>query len=560
MSISSKKDLSAHLYQYGSVLILGIGLILWILWPAKKEEGGSLWNYMISSQEAERLLSGKSKTENLLEREEAGLYFNGYEAAFDKEDRLFYISQSLSEGEWQGDIRPYGADLYILSDECAEKLPQAINEGHIFDAVFYTEDEYQKVGIVLTGMPVVKIDTDREEPREYPIEDIDNYVFNSETRYYGEITVFQSGVSALPENKDAAENQYQILQRKVCYHERGQNSALFSKKSYAVKLLDQKEKGISEPLFGMQSSTDWKLLAMYSDPNKIRDKVSMDIWKEIAVEETDFNERGPEMEYCEVILDGKYMGLYGMMLPVDEHTLELGEKNVLYKVLDWYMPESADIQASIDQNYEVCYPVRIRYPEKNGSVEELWKPVVDYFTCKYWSIDFNAYSDMSHVENLADYYIFIQTVSGFDNYLKNTYISAEEADNAAGYKMITIPWDLNYTFGNCYSYDPEKNYTEFNHDTSVNYVEPVLEQLFRSSFNGEGDVLKERWNKYRAGVLSTEYLIKLLQDNMNYIQKTGAFARDTKEWEGALNSSDLAEVEEYVEERMLYLDEYFGNF
>ena len=91
-------------------------------------------------------------------------------------------------------------------------------------------------------------------------------------------------------------------------------------------------------------------------------------------------------------------------------------------------------------------------------------------------------------------------------------------------------------------------------------MEPVLEQLFRSSFNGEGDVLKERWNKYRAGVLSTEYLIKLLQDNMNYIQKTGAFARDTKEWEGALNSSDLAEVEEYVEERMLYLDEYFGNF
>ena len=101
----------------------------------------------------------------------------------------------------------------------------------------------------------------------------------------------------------------------------------------------------------------------------------MDLWEEIAKSEEGFNERGPEMEYCEVVLDGEYMGLYGMMLPVDEHTLGLGEGNVLYKILDWYMPEPADIQASIDQNYEVCYPVRIRYPEKNGAVEELWKPI-----------------------------------------------------------------------------------------------------------------------------------------------------------------------------------------
>jgi len=559
MNISGKRDLSAYFYQYGSVLVLGIGLLLWILWPAKKEEACSLRDYMINPQEAENLLSGKKETKDLLSEKEAGLVFNGYEAAFDREDQIFYISQPLSGGGWQGDVSPYGADLYILSDKYEKELTQAITDGHIFDAVFYTEDRYQKAGIVLTGMPVVKIETEREEPREYPIEDIDNYVFNSETRYYGEITVFQSGVSALPGNEEAEESKYQILQRKACYHERGQNSALFSKKSYAVKLLDQKEEGIAEPLFGMQRSADWKLLAMYSDPNKIRDKVSMDIWKEIAEGETEFNEKGPEMEYCEVVLDGKYMGLYGMMLPVDEHTLGLGEDNVLYKILDWYMPESADIQASIDQNYEVCYPVRIRYPEKNGSVERLWEPIIKYFTCKYWSIDFNAYSDMSYVKNLADYYIFIQAVSGYDNYLKNTYISAEEADNAAGYKMITIPWDLNYTFGNCYVYEAD-NYTGFNPDASVNYVEPVLEQLFRSSFNGEGEVLKERWSRYRKGILSTEHLTGLLRDNMDYIRRTGAFARDAREWEDALNSSDLSEVEKYVEERMLYLDGYFGNF
>ena len=91
-------------------------------------------------------------------------------------------------------------------------------------------------------------------------------------------------------------------------------------------------------------------------------------------------------------------------------------------------------------------------------------------------------------------------------------------------------------------------------------MEPVLEQLFRSSFNGEGEVLKERWNKYRTGILRTEHITELLQENMDHLQETGAFARDTERWEGALNSSDLSEVESYVERRMLYLDEYFGNF
>ena len=167
---------------------------------------------------------------------------------------------------------------------------------------------------------------------------------------------------------------------------------------------------------------------------------------------------------------------------------------------------------------------------------------------------------MSNVENLADYYIFIQTVAGFDNYLKNTYISAQDADGEGRYKMLTIPWDLNYTFGNCYSYDPERNYTEFNADARVNYVEPVLEQLFRSSYNREAEVLKERWNRYRSGILDTEHITELLRENMDYIQRTGAFSRDTEKWVEALNSSDLSEVEKYVEERMDYLDEYFANF
>lgn len=557
MNVSDKKGLPISFCQYGILLLFSICFLLCVmLRPFGKESGvSSFESYMISEEEMESLISERLETEELLEKEEAGLLFNGYEVPLEKERNIFYVSQSLAHDGWQGDLSSCGAELSILEDEYAGRLTEAVVDGHIFEAVLYTEETWQKIGIILTGMPVVKIDTEREEPREYPIEDIDNYVFNSETRYYGEITIFQSGVSAFSEE----EKEYQITQRDVCYHERGQNSALFSKKSYAIKLLDKQGAGSAASLFGMRHSAKWKMLAMYSDPNKIRDKVSMELWKEIAEREQRFNEKGPEMEYCEVLLDGEYIGIYGMMLPVDEKTLGLGKGDVLYKILDWYMPAEEEIQASIDQDYMVCYPVRIRYPENNGQIEKLWEPVIKYFSCKYWNTDFDMYGDMVRAENLADYYIFIQAVSGFDNYLKNTYVYAEEADNAAGYRMITIPWDLNYTFGNCYAYGAD-NYTDFNSDASVNYVEPVLEQLFRSSPKGEADVLRERWSTYREDILSTEHITGLLQNNMDYLQDTGAFARDTERWEEAHNNADLSEVKDYVERRMCYLDEYFAGF
>lgn len=557
MNISGKKSLSVYFVQYGAVLLISVCLLLYVLRVFGKEgENSSFADYTADGAEMEKLVAGKRETENLLGESGAGLSLDGYEIPMEAEKQLFYISQPLAGSGWQGDLRPHGAGLSILADEYAEDLSRAVRDGHIFEAVLYTEDAYQKIGIVLTGMPVVSILTEREEPREYPIEDIDNYVFNSETRYYGEITIFQSGLSAFSET----EKRYQIMQRDVCYHERGQNSALFSKKSYAVKLLNKQGEGRAESLFGMPYSTKWKMLAMYSDPNKIRDKVSMELWKEIAEKERQFNEKGPVMEYCEVLMDGEYMGIYGMMLPVNEKTLGLGQGDVLYKILDWYMPAEEEIQASIDQDYMVCYPVRIRYPEKGQQrIEKLWEPVIRYFSCKYWNTDFNIYGDMTCPENLADYYIFIQTVSGFDNYLKNTYVYAREVDNAAGYQMITVPWDLNYTFGNCYVYEAE-NYTGFNPDASVNYVEPVLEQLFRSNFDGEAEVLKERWGNYRKDILSTEHITELLQDNMDYLLETGAFGRDTDKWEEADNSSNLSEVKDYVERRMCYLDEYFAGF
>lgn len=557
-----KINVGTLLYQYGLLIVLSVGLLLFVFWTeGKAQVPFSMKSYVVEERELEKLLSGKKETKNLLTGEEEGLFLNGYALPFEKEENRFYISQSLYEDKWQGSLESRGVKLYVSADEYLDRLPEAIRTGHEFEIVLQKGKYYQRAGIVLTGMPVVNIVTSREEEKEYPEEDVDNYHYNSETRYYGIITVFQSGRSALPAKEgEKRTEEYKILKQNVCYHLRGQTSLAFPKKGYALKLLNEDEKGRAASLFGMRESEKWKLIALYSDSSKIRDKVSMQLWKEMAEAETACDERGPEMEYCEVIMDGQYIGIYGMMLPVNEETKELGSGDVLYKLLERDMPDDEHIQASIYRNLVVCYPVRIRYPENKGYVGMLWEPLRKYFACKYWGFDLNAYSDLTYVENLADFYIFIQTVAGSDNELKNTYIVAKRADSAAGYKMITIPWDLNYTFGDRYVYEGDRNFTEFDPDTQVNYVEPMLEQIFRSSENEEAEVLKERWKKYRQGILKTESITGLMQDNMDYMIETGAFGRDSRKWEDSRNNSDLSEIKKYVEERMVYLDAYFGNF
>ncbi len=57
-----------------------------------------------------------------------------------------------------------------------------IREGHLFQAVIVKGEEYAQASIAVTGMPVVSIETKDTWQPVYPIEDIDNYVFNSELR------------------------------------------------------------------------------------------------------------------------------------------------------------------------------------------------------------------------------------------------------------------------------------------------------------------------------------------------------------------------------------------
>lgn len=481
------------------------------------------------------------------------LCFNGLALPQDKETGLYYLSQNMNADSWQGALSLNSKDYYLFfaPDDMLHDKSMAMESGHIFTLYAQKENCYYPLSLTISGLPVISMTSSYEETPVYDENDVDNYYYNSETRVYGDIAIF---------NANPSSGNVETFSDGLCYHERGATSAIFPKKNYALKLLKDSGKKHSVSLFDLPESAEWKLISMFTDRTKLRDMVSLKLWKEMADGETAFQEQGADMSYCEVLLDGEYLGLYGVLYPIDEDTKALGEKDILYKVLAEDPPSESAFQYTLDNCYAVSYPVRLRYPKGYQQTEDIlpyWEPMRAYLTYGYWKPDANLFSQLLDLRNVADFYIYLQTTSASDNQFKNTYMLSRYQEERNAYTTYIIPWDMNYSFGDQYIYDNSVLYTAFNDDPSVIYMESGLKQLFDENIAGANDILVSRYSAYRQNTLSTEHIQNLFLKYSDLLVRSGALARDSEKWPESRNTTDLDALLNYVEKRMEFLDGYF---
>lgn len=567
--------------KYGRVIAVTLLLLLVIRVNLHAQELAIAWEVnIISEEEEQEIMKECTGNSSMINTHQVDLMLNGVMLPHDVSRNRYYVSQNIDVDGWEG-ILTTNSDkvkLYLLEDDYLGDKKSAIEEGHVFRVLLKKGDEYALTNLVATGMPIVSIDTKYSREPDYTEDDIDNFVFNSDTRYYGNITIYNadgsSGTYTAPEmrNSTAAAlsgklgakiqekipgKNYRILQHQVCYHGRGATSAGFDKKGYALKLIDEDEKKVTESLFQLGFSSKWKLLSIPADQYKIREKTAWQLWAEMAETAEDFREYTSAAEYCELIMDGEYRGLYLLIKTFDETSLGLEDEDILYKIIQAEMPAKDEIEASVEQEYPVCYPIRMRYPDLDEiSVEQAWEPMKHYLDVSLWHTSFPDYYESVELDNLIDFTIFLETVTASDNARKNTYMVADQQEDGS-YKMITLPWDLDNTFGNNFDNNMDIGKTKFNPDTSVIYTEGVTRQLFINNEHGEKDRLIEKWENYRQNILSDEHIFGIMQDNMDYLVSSGAFARDEEKWPEFGHTSDLTKIMEYQKERMAFLDDYF---
>lgn len=483
-----------------------------------------------------------------------GVCFEGTLLPYDKGSNTLYLSQDFQTQDWVGKLSVKGREAYLctLPDEAWQNKTDAIRDSHVFTIWVVEEQNYYKMSMVISGMPVMAFDTERfeEQDRGTYEEDPDKYYFDSETLYYGTLQLFNPGVGT---------DTYEIVETAVRYHFRGGTSANLEKKGYAISLQDNKGENLDLSLLGMRSDNSWKLNAMSKDPNRIRDKTAAQIWEQFALANTEVNESGPRMEYLELVVDNEYKGLYVLMEPVDKKKLQLDQGDALYKVLDWMIPEDEDIQYAIDHRWKIMSFIRIRHPDPIENYERAWYPMRDYLNTFYSSEEYiPGAEEKIYLMNALDMLMFNMVVTGSDNYYKNLYYAADMNEDGS-YTMRQIPWDLDLTFGYVAS-DTGVNGGAFQPDVTVVYEEaaiPYLQETYPEKVN---PILQERWTTYRESFLETRYIEDIMKDNVEYLASTGVVSRENARWPDFPMSLDIQYLLEYQEERMIWLDDFFKFF
>lgn len=472
------------------------------------------------------------------EETSAVLQIGGVTAAYEKNEERYYIPRNTAQDYWKGSVTAavdgVPASVAWIADDAFSDISQAIADGHEFRCLIYSASGYKIVSVLFTGLPVMRIDGKMGEQG---------------TR----IAVFDPILSA--------RGGYQAEESLAYYNIRGNASKRFEKIGYRVELFyDDGSAGKDLSLLGMRSDNDWQLKAMYSDRSKLRDKLSIELWNQIAALTETKADEGCKMEYLELIVNGEYLGLYGLVEPTDYKSLELDKtKDLIYKVASDEWPDDSLFDASEAEQSFSCAGVNIRQAGKNFYAG-IWEPFRTFWNSGY---EMESEEDLKTLyscidrQNFIDYDLYYNVIAGMDNRFKNIiYSTVMNADGT--YIIRRIPWDQNYSWGDDFEEGEDKDIKNIRYNTEL-AQKWLNEEVFRNmqAYDGElpGDMYRT-WKNWRQSFLTEDYWKACAREQMEYLVNSGAFSRDTQRWPDSENVQGTEEIEQFIDTRFAWLDKY----
>lgn len=499
---------------------------------------GTVRACFLSSSEYESIISEKEQ----YDFDPSVISMEGQSIPYDRDNNTLYIPQSVDNPEWEGtlSVSVSGAQICILNDSPDQKR-SIIEEGRTLRMAVVREDKYEECGLVFTGLPAVCMSNSEG-------------VIEGEEEYTGTIAVF-----------DPYRGQYQ--NSSCTFHVRGATSLLFDKKSYRVELKQTEGSSDKKSFLGMRSDDDWILNSLCTDHTLEREKICYDLWKDLnAMEENPV--ASSEIEYCELFLNNTYMGVYGLMFPVDKKLLDMRPGDLLYKVGTWYE--------------EINFPGELI--DYNGKTEVLNKNGVPYLTLKYPKEEgkdciydpFQLYQEMVfetgeltemdragvslNRDNFILHELFCEMTRAGDNTWKNMFIAAYR-DKEGGYTLNETIWDLNYTFGDDFTWDPDNGNTKFDPETTdsykIRYDRDYGYARLALIIDGFREDTAVKWRKWRSEGISPEHIQDMFEENRSYLNRAGALKRNALKWNQGDSNSSCSKIYDWVEGRFRFLDSMY---
>ena len=264
-----------------SVMLIGAV----ILGKDTGEEGKELGVEVLSQEEIDSLCLG---TEFAVF--ETNVLFEGQELGYDEAQNMLLIPQKLGEEYFHGTVECEEGKLVFLADEFWNDKVGAMSSNHVFRLFRIDDEKHWMYNVYFTGMPIANLSTES---------------VSEEEEHYGTIGVYDQYSDSL---------RYQ--EGNCRFRLRGASSRAFPKHSYKVTFTDR-----HYSLLGMRKDDDWMLHSLYDDEGLIHNKISYDLWQQIAQSNQVANDEGISMEYIEVFVDNEYQGVYGLSERIDKNHL-----------------------------------------------------------------------------------------------------------------------------------------------------------------------------------------------------------------------------------------------
>ena len=203
------------------------------------------------------------------------------------------------------------------------------------------------------------------------------------------------------------------------------------------------------------------------------------------------------------------------MMPIDRKLMRWNRRVILYRIKIWY--EEMDIDGRLTD-----YNGELEIPQKNGfnygyQVSEHRRQRMHLGSpadVPGYGLETGDMSEMTEngivldLDNLIFHELFCEMTRACDNSWKNVYIAAY-GDGKGGYVLRETIWDLNYTFGEGFVWDPDHGNTVFLPETKdtykLRYDRNYGYSRLTHIIDGIRDDTAKKWIKWRSEGISPDY-------------------------------------------------------
>ena len=346
---------------------------------------------------------------------------------------------------------------------------------------------------------------------------------------------------------------------------RGQSSLNYDKHNYTVHLWQDEARTQKRKvsLLGLREDDDWILCGAMNDQLRLRNTVAMQLWNEFYQLPWTNASGAIDGAFCEVYMQGKYLGLYRLTERLDRKQTGIDKENG--QIVRSVQSEAGGVNLmgfttlgkKLPGSSEIWYNMELKYPKPSDMQKEDW----DQF---YAFLKFVATSDDAafaarigeyiDLDNFAAYYVYVTAIGATGNMIKNLYFVMN--DKTEDPRWLLVPWDVDGSFGR--RNDATKR------DVEIISSNRLFERLVRTDAGGFNALCRQKWQQLGGTVFSYDHIMELFRQHYEYLRASGVWDREVTAWPKFKTfplkpEAELEYVTAYMKQRLEFVNAFFNG-